>query len=183
MSRVGNRPITVPGGVEVLIEGNEVTVKGPKGELHRSLPQDMSISVQDGVVTVSRPTDSRIHRSLHGLTRSILANMVEGVSQGFQKNLELHGVGYRVQKSGDNLMIQVGYSHPVEIVPPAGITLISEALNQVSVLGIEKELVGEIAARIRAVRPPDRYLGKGIRYAGEQIRRKAGKAGKLGRRK
>jgi large subunit ribosomal protein L6 len=183
MSRVGNRPITVPGGVEVLIEGNEVTVKGPKGELRRSLPQDMSISVQDGVVTVSRPTDSRIHRSLHGLTRSLLANMVEGVSEGFRKNLELHGVGYRVQKSGDSLMIQVGYSHPVEIVPPAGITLISEAPNQVSVLGMEKELVGEIAAQIRAVRPPDRYLGKGIRYAGEQIRRKAGKAGKLGRRK
>lgn len=183
MSRVGNRPITVPLGVEVLIEGNEVTVKGPKGELRRSLPQDMSISVQDGVVTVSRPTDSRIHRSLHGFTRSILANMVEGVSQGFQKNLELHGVGYRVQKSGDSLMIQVGYSHPVEIVPPAGITLISEAPNQVSVLGIEKELVGEIAAQIRAVRPPDLYLGKGIRYAGERIRRKAGKAGKLGRRK
>ncbi len=183
MSRVGNRPITVPGGVEVLIEGNEVTVKGPKGELRRSLPQDMSISVQDGVVTVSRPTDSRIHRSLHGFTRSMLANMVEGVSEGFRKNLELHGVGYRVQKSGDNLMIQVGYSHPVEIVPPAGITLISEVPNQVSVLGMEKELVGEIAARIRAVRTPDRYLGKGIRYAGEQIRRKAGKTGKLGRRK
>jgi large subunit ribosomal protein L6 len=183
MSRVGNRPIAVPPGVEVLIEGNEVTVKGPKGELRRSLPQDMSISVQDGIVTVSRLTDSRIHRSLHGFTRSILANMVEGVSQGFRKNLELHGVGYRVQKSGDNLMIQVGYSHPVEIVPPAGITLISEAPNQVSVLGIEKELVGEVAAQIRAVRHPDLYLGKGIRYAGERIRRKAGKAGKLGRRK
>ena len=183
MSRVGNKPITVPGGVEVLIEGDEVTVRGPKGELRRSLPRDMSISLQDGVVTVSRPTDSRIHRSLHGFTRSILANMVEGVSQGFRKNLELHGVGYRVQKSGDGLIIQVGHSHPVEIVPPAGITLVSEAPNQVSVLGIEKELVGEVAARIRAVRPPDPYLGKGIRYAGERIRRKAGKAGKLGRRK
>jgi large subunit ribosomal protein L6 len=183
MSRVGNKPINVPPGVEILVEGDEVMVKGPKGELRRSLPQDMSISLQDSVVTVSRPTDSRIHRSLHGFTRSMLANMVEGVSQGFRKNLELHGVGYRVQKSGDNLMIQIGYSHPVEIVPPAGITFISDAPNQVSVLGIEKELVGEIAAQIRAVRPPDLYLGKGIRYAGERIRRKAGKAGKLGRRK
>ncbi len=183
MSRVGNKPITVPPGVEIVIEGDKVTVKGPKGELCRSLPQDMSISLQDGVVTVSRPTDSRIHRSLHGFTRSMLANMVEGVSQGFRKDLELHGVGYRVQKSGDGLMIQVGYSHPVEIVPPAGITLVSEAPNQVSVVGIEKELVGEIAARIRAVRPPDPYLGKGIRYAGERIQRKAGKAAKLGRRK
>jgi len=183
MSRVGNKPIAVPPGVEVLIEGDEVMVKGPKGELRRSLPQDMTVSLQDSVVTVSRPTDSRIHRSLHGFTRSTIANMIEGVSQGFRKDLELHGVGYRVQKSGDSLKIQVGYSHPVEIVPPAGITLVSEAPNQVSVLGIEKELVGEIAAQIRAVRPPDPYLGKGIRYAGERIRRKAGKAGKLGRRK
>ena len=183
MSRVGNKPIAVPPGVEVLIEGDEVMVKGPKGELRRSLPQDMTVSLQDSVVTVSRPTDSRIHRSLHGFTRSTIANMIEGVSQGFRKDLELHGVGYRVQKSGDSLKIQVGYSHPVEIVPPSGITLVSEAPNQVSVLGIEKELVGEIAAQIRAVRPPDPYLGKGIRYAGERIRRKAGKAGKLGRRK
>ncbi len=183
MSRVGNKPIAVPPGVEISIEGDKVMVKGPKGELHRSLPQDMSISLQDSVLTVSRPTDSRTHRSLHGLTRSILANMVEGVSQGFRKDLELHGVGYRVQKSEDSLMIQVGYSHPVEIVPPAGITLVSEAPNQVSVLGMEKELVGQVAARIRAVRPPDPYLGKGIRYAGERIRRKAGKTGKLGRRK
>ena len=177
------RAVEIPEGVAVSVEGNTVKVKGPKGELHRSLPQDMSISLQDSVLTVSRPTDSWTHRSLHGLTRSMLANMVEGVSQGFRKDLELHGVGYRVQKSGDSLMIQVGYSHPVEIAPPAGITLVSEAPNQVSVLGIEKELVGQVAAWIRAVRPPDPYLGKGIRYAGERIRRKAGKAGKLGRRK
>ncbi len=183
MSRVGKKPIELPPGVEVSIDGNEVMVKGPKGELRRSLPQDMSISLQDSIVTVSRPTDSRTHRSLHGFTRSMVANMVEGVSQGFRKDLEFHGVGYRAQKSGDNLIIQIGYSHPVEIVPPAGITLVSEAPNQVSVLGMEKELVGEIAARIRAVRPPDPYLGKGIRYAGEIIRRKAGKAGKVGRRK
>ena len=183
MSRVGKRPITVPAGVEVLIEGNEVTVKGPKGELRRAISHDMILSLQDGVLTVSRPTDSRIHRSLHGLTRSLLDNMVVGVSQGFQKDLELTGVGYRVQKSEDNLVIQVGYSQPVEFVPPEGITIITNAPNRASVLGMDKELVGQVAAKIRAVRPPDPYLGKGIRYAGEQIRRKAGKAGKLGRRK
>ena len=183
MSRVGYKPITVPSGVEVLIENNKVTVKGPKGELCRSFSEDMSISLQDGVLTVSRPSDSRGHRSLHGFTRSVLANMVEGVSEGFRKDLELHGVGYRVQKSGDSLTIQVGYTKPVVITPPPGITLISDAPNQASVLGVDKELVGEIAAQIRAVRSPDPYLGKGIRYAGERIRRKAGKAGKLGRRK
>ena len=183
MSRVGNKPIIVPPGVEVSIEGNKVGVKGLNGELCRFLPQDMSISLRDGIITVSRPTDNRIHRSLHGLTRSILANMVEGVSQGFRKDLELQGVGFRAQKSGDNLIIQVGYSQPVEVVPREGITLVSDAPNRISVLGIDKELVGEVASQIRAVRPPDPYLGKGIRYAGEQVRRKAGKAGKLGRRK
>jgi large subunit ribosomal protein L6 len=183
MSRVGNKPIPVPPGVEVYIEGVEVRVKGPKGELRRSFHQDIGISLEDGVLIVSRPTDNRMHRSLHGFTRSILANMVEGVSQGFRKNLELHGVGYRAQKSGDSLIIQVGYSKPVEITPPESIEVISDAPNQISVLGIEKDMVGEFAARIRAVRPPDPYLGKGIRYAGERIRRKAGKAGKLGRRK
>ncbi len=183
MSRVGNRPITLPPGVDVSFEDDKVTVKGPKGEICRSFPQGMNISLQDGVLTVSRATDNRIQRSLHGFTRSMLANMVEGVSQGFRKNLELHGVGYRVQKSGDNLIIQVGYSKPVEMTPPQGITVVSDAPNQVSVLGMEKDIVGEFAARIRAVRPPDPYLGKGIRYAGEYIRRKAGKAGKLGRRK
>ena len=183
MSRIGNKPITVPPGVEISIAGDEVAVKGPKGELCRSFSRDMSISLGDGIVTVSRPSDIRVHRALHGLTRSLLANMVEGVSQGFQKNLELHGVGYRVQKAEDTLVIQVGYSKPVELRPPEGVTVVSAAPNQVSVLGIEKEAVGEFAARIRAVRPPDPYLGKGIRYAGEQIRRKAGKAGKVGRRK
>jgi large subunit ribosomal protein L6 len=183
MSRIGNKPITVPSGVEVKIKGSEVTVKGPKGELYRSFSEDMKISLKDGILTVSRPTDNRIHRSLHGFTRSIIANMVEGVSQGFRKNLELHGVGYRVQKAGDNIMVQVGYSQPIEVRPPDGITIVSDAPNQIGVMGIEKELVGEIAAQIRAIRPPDPYLGKGIRYAGERIRRKAGKAGKLGRRK
>lgn len=183
MSRVGNRPIAVPQGVEVLIKGSEVTVKGPRGELSRSFSPDMTISLQDGIVTVSRPTDNRIHRSLHGLTRSLLANMVEGVSKGFQKNLELHGVGYRAQLSGDKLSIQVGYTKPVEITPPSGISLATEGPTRIGVVGIDKELVGGIAAKIRNVRPPDSYLGKGIRYAGEQVKRKAGKAGKLGRKK
>lgn len=183
MSRVGNKPIAVPPGVEVQIRDNEVTVKGPKGEISRSLTGDISISLQDGVITVSRPTDSRTHRSLHGFTRSILSNMVEGVSAGFRKNLELHGVGYRAQKSEVGLSIQVGYSQPIQFTAPEGITLVSDAPNQIGVLGIEKDMVGEVAAQIRAMRPPDPYLGKGIRYAGETIRRKAGKAGKLGRRK
>ena len=183
MSRVGNRPITVPQGVQVLIAGSEVTVKGPKGELSRSFPQGMVIVLKDGTLTVSRPTDNRIHRSLHGLTRSLLANMVEGVSQGFQKNLELHGVGYRAHKSGEKLVIQVGYTQPVEITPPSGISLAAAGPTRVSVSGIDKELVGQVAAQIRGVRPSDPYLGKGIRYAGERIRRKAGKAGKVGRRK
>jgi large subunit ribosomal protein L6 len=183
MSRVGNRPIAVPRGVDVLIEGSRVTVKGPKGELSRSFSPDMAIMLSDGTLTVSRPTDNRIHRAHHGLTRSLLANMVEGVSDGFQKNLELQGVGYRVQQSGDNLVIQVGYSKPVEIAPPPGISLGTEGPNRIIVEGIDKELVGEVAAEIRAVRPPDPYLGKGIRYKGEQVRRKAGKAGKVGRKK
>jgi len=183
MSRVGNRPIPIPSGVEVVIDGDLVRVKGPKGELSRSIPKDMVLSLEAGVLTVSRPTNGRIHRSLHGLTRSLVANMVEGVSQGFRKNLELQGVGYRVQKTGGGISIQVGYSRPVEVVPPEGITVESDAPNRLSVQGIEKELVGRVAAEIRAIRPPDAYLGKGIRYAGEQIRKKAGKAGKLGRRK
>jgi large subunit ribosomal protein L6 len=183
MSRVGNRPITVPQGVEVLIEGSRVTVKGPQGELSRSFSPDMAISLKDGSLTVSRPTDNRMHRSQHGLTRSLLANMVEGVSKGFQRSLELQGVGYRAQQSGGKLVIQVGYTKPVEIAPPPGISLVTEGPTRIIVSGRDKELVGEVAAKIRAVRPPDPYLGKGIRYAGEQIRRKAGKAGKVGRKK
>jgi large subunit ribosomal protein L6 len=183
MSRVGSKPIAVPAKVQVAVDGNKVTVKGPKGELSRALNADMTISLQKDVLTVSRPSDSRDHRSLHGFTRSVLANMVEGVDKGFRKNLELHGVGYRAQKSGETLSIQVGFSHPVEVVPPAGITFLTEAPNQVAVVGVDKELVGKVAAQVRAIRPPDPYLGKGIRYAGEQVRRKAGKAGKLGRKK
>ena len=183
MSRVGNSPINVPKGVEVSIKGNEVTVKGPKGQLSRSFSEDMSISLKDGILTVSRPTDDRRHRSMHGFTRSILANMVEGVSQGFKKSLELTGVGYRAAKSGEKLVLQVGYTKPVEFAPPAGISLVAEGPTQISVLGIDKELVGGVAAKIRSVKPPDSYLGKGIKYAGERVRRKAGKAGKVGRKK
>lgn len=183
MSRVGRRPITVPAGVEIVIDVERVTAKGPKGELCRSFAGGMEISLQEGVLTVSRATDNRIHRSLHGLTRSLLANMVEGVSQGFRKDLEFHGVGYRVQKVGEGYAVQVGYSKPVDIVPPDGIVVESDAPNRMSISGIDKELVGQFAAEIRGIRPPDAYLGKGIRYAGEQVRRKAGKAGKIGRKK
>ena len=178
MSRVGRMPIDVPPGVEVTIKGSDVSVKGPKGELSRSLHPDMVISLEDGKVTVSRPTDSRDHRALHGLTRSLLANMVEGVAEGFQKNLELSGVGYRAQKVGDKLVLQLGYSHPVEITPPPQVSVAVEGTNRISVVGIDKQLVGEVAAKIRAMKPPEPYKGKGVRYVGERIRRKAGKAGR-----
>jgi len=184
MSRVGRTPITVPQGVTVNINQNEVTVTGPKGELHRRFNPDMSITMQNGSLIVSRPTDSRVHRSLHGLTRSLLANMVEGVTKGFEKSLEIVGVGYRAEKAGDKLIIRVGYSHPVEVSPLPGTTLTVEGTNRIKVSGIDKEVVGEMAAKIRAIRPPDAYKGKGIRYVGEAIRLKAGKAGRaIGKRK
>ena len=183
MSRVGKRPIPVPKEVDVIISGNEITVKGPKGELKRSLHHDMVIELADDVLKVSRPTDSKIHRSFHGLTRSLLANMVQGVSEGFQKNLEIVGVGYRVQAADGKLILQMGYSRPVEFVAPPGIVLNAEGTNKITVSGIDKELVGKVTAQIRAVRPPDSYKGKGIRYAGEQVRLKAGKSGKVGSRK
>jgi large subunit ribosomal protein L6 len=178
MSRVGKLPIPLPRGVTVEIQESEVTVKGPKGELHRSFHPSMSITLKDDNIVVSRPSDQKVHRALHGLTRSLLANMVEGVDRGFEKVLDIVGVGYRAQKSGDNLVLQVGYAHTVEISPPAGISLVTEGANRIKVLGIDKELVGEMAAQIRAVRPPDSYKGKGIRYSGERIRLKPGKAGK-----
>ena len=178
MSRVGRMPIPVPNGVAVNIDQNEVTVTGPKGELSRSFHPDMSISLDDGVLTVSRPSDGRIHRSLHGLTRKLLANMVEGVANGFEKGLEIVGVGYRAEKAGDKLIMRIGFSHQVEVSPLPGVSLDVEGGNRIRVTGINKEIVGEMAARIRAVRPPDVYKGKGIRYAGEKVRLKAGKAGK-----
>jgi len=180
MSRIGKMPILLPPGVEVEIKGSEVRVKGPNGELWRSFDQAMAISLNEGTLTVSRSSDNQIHRSLHGLTRSLLANMVEGVSKGFQKDLELVGVGYRAQKVGEKLVLQVGYSHQVELIPPSGVSVVVAEAQRISVQGIDKQLVGDVAAKIRSVRPPDRYKGKGIRYAGERVRLKPGKSGKVG---
>jgi len=171
-------PIHVPQGVKVTIKGNEVTVEGAKGKLTRAFHPDISIALEDGKLEVTRPTGNRNHRALHGLTRSLLANMVEGVTKGFEKVLELSGVGYRAQKVGNALSLQVGFSHPVEFTPPPGIDIVVEGANRVRVIGIDKELVGRTAAEIKAIRPPDSYKGKGIRYAGEKIRLKPGKAGK-----
>jgi len=171
-------PITVPQGVVVDIKKGEVAVTGPKGELRRRFNPDMSIALNNNSLIVSRPSDSKVHRSLHGLTRSLLANMVEGVTSGFEKTLEIVGVGYRVEKAGDKLVIRVGFSHSVEVSPLPGVSLAVEGTNRIKVAGIDKEVVGEMAAEIRAIRPPDAYKGKGIRYAGELVHLKAGKAGK-----
>lgn len=178
MSRVGKMPIAVPQGVLVTIDDIGVTVKGPNGELQRQFNPDMQISLDDNTLTVSRPSDDRMHRSLHGLTRSLLANMVEGVTSGFVRTLEIVGVGYRARMEGDNLVINIGFSHPVEVKPLPGITLSVEGNNRIKVSGIDKEVVGEMTARIRRIRPPDSYKGKGIRYSGEVVRLKPGKAGK-----
>jgi len=178
MSRVGLLPIPVPQGVKVNIEGNAVTVEGSKGKLSRSFHPDISIALEDENLIVTRPSNNRIHRSLHGLTRSLLANMVEGVTKGFEKILELNGVGYRAQKSDNKLSLQIGFCHLVEFSPLPGVDIEVEGTNRIRVIGIDKEVVGEVAARIRAIRPADSYKGKGIRYAGEKIRLKPGKAGK-----
>jgi len=181
MSRIGKLPVKIPAGVEVTQSGNQLTVKGPKGTLVKELHPDMNISVEDGFVKVTRPSDEKEHRSLHGLTRTLIANMIEGVTKGFERSLEIVGVGYRAQKQGNKLVLSVGYSHPVEIVPEAGMEIDVPAPNKITVRGIDKELVGQLAANIRKVRPPEPYLGKGIRYEGERIIRKAGKAGKAGK--
>ncbi|MGE5674203.1 MAG: 50S ribosomal protein L6 [Mycobacterium leprae] len=178
MSRIGKAPIKLAAGVEIKVEGNLVKVKGPKGELSREVCKDLTITIEDGALHVVRPNDDRQIRALHGLTRSLINNMVVGVTAGYSKSLELVGTGYRAAKSGNNLTLQVGYSHPVEIVPPTGITFTVPAANQITVSGIDKEVVGQIAANVRQVRPPEPYLGKGIRYAGEVVRRKEGKTGK-----
>jgi large subunit ribosomal protein L6 len=178
MSRIGKRPIPVPAKVDVKIDGQAVTVKGPKGELSRVLPAEVEVTQDNGTLVVSRRSESRAARQRHGLSRTLVFNMVEGVSQGFQKRLEIQGVGYRAQVQGRNLVLSVGYSHPVQIEPPDGIQLAVENNTNVIVSGINKEDVGNTAAKIRAVRPPEPYKGKGIRYAGEIVRRKAGKAGK-----
>ena len=178
MSRIGRMPIAVPPGVKVSINEGEVTVLGPKGELHRRLHPDMVIILENNTLKVSRPSDSREHRCLHGLTRTLLANMVEGVTKGFEKGLEMVGVGYRAEKAGDKLALRVGYARLIEVTPLPGISLSVEGGNRIKVSGIDKELVGEMASRIRAIRPPDAYKGKGIRYTGEYVRLKPGKAGK-----
>jgi large subunit ribosomal protein L6 len=177
MSRIGKKPVTVPGGVTVTLEGPRVTVKGPKGELSRTLPAEMRVQQDAGVITVERPSDAGRHRALHGLTRSLLQNMVQGVTEGFSKKLEIHGVGYKAEAHPAGVRLVVGYSHPVEYEAPAGIAIKVETPTQVTVEGIDKEMVGQVAAELRGVRPPEPYKGKGIRYLGEHVRRKAGKTG------
>jgi large subunit ribosomal protein L6 len=175
MSRIGKRPIEIPEGVTVDVKPGAVLVKGPKGELSQIVSAQMAVAEQDGVVTVSRPTDRGEDRALHGLTRSLIANMVEGVTEGFEKRLEIQGVGYRARLQGKALELSVGYSHPVSIAAPEGIDFEVPQPTQVIVRGIDKQLVGEIAARVRRVRPPEPYKGKGVRYVGEHVRRKVGK--------
>ena len=183
MSRIGRLPIAVPSGVDVTIEGRKVTVKGPKGLLSRELHPDMTISREDDTLVVTRPTEQKTHKQLHGLTRTLVNNMVVGVTDGYRKGLEITGVGYRAVKVGEKLQLSLGYSHQIEIEPPQGITFELENPTRLAVVGIDKELVGEIAAKVRSTRKPEPYKGKGVRYAGEQIRRKAGKAGKIGGKK
>ena len=181
MSRIGKLPITIAKGVDVNVQGKTVRVKGPKGELVRNFPDEMSFHIADGKVSVVRANDEKHVRALHGLSRSLLNNMVTGVSDGYTKTLELQGVGYRVQQAGPNVTLSVGYSHPVEVKPPEGIQLEVDGTTRLHVRGIDKELVGQVAANIRKVRKPEPYKGKGIRYLGERVRRKAGKAGKAGK--
>ena len=178
MSRIGNKVITIPAGVEVNINDNFATVKGTKGELKQQFDKDMTFNIEGSEITVVRPSDSKRHRTVHGTTRAILANMIEGVSTGFKKELELIGVGYRAQMQGKKLVLSVGYSHPVEFEEIDGIKLGVEGNTKVSIEGINKEVVGQYAAKVRAVRPPEPYKGKGIRYVGEYVRRKEGKTGK-----
>lgn len=178
MSRIGRKPITIPSGVEVSLAGPHIKVKGPKGTLERDLHPDMQVSVEDGTVVVTRPSEDRFHRSLHGLTRSLVANMVEGVTAGFTKTLEIQGVGYRAAAKGSDLEIALGFSHPVTVKAPPGITLELQSPTRIVVSGADKQAVGQVAAEIRALRPPDSYKGKGVRYSGEYVRKKAGKAAK-----
>ena len=178
MSHIGRLPILIPQDVEVEINGNEVTVKGSRGQLARCFHPDISIALQDGKLTVTRPSDNRVHRALHGLTRSLLANMVEGVSKGFEKILEINGVGYRAQKVGDRLLLQVGYTNTIEFSPSRGVDVSVEGTNRVHVTGIDKEAVGHVAAKIRAIKPADHYKGKGIKYIDEKLRLKPGKSAK-----
>lgn len=180
MSRIGRMPIAVPEGVDIKIKGANVKVKGPKGELSHTFPASMKIKLDDGEIKVTRPSDERTHRALHGMTRALINNMVVGVSEGFEKVLEINGVGYRAELEGQNLVLNVGFSHPVTIEPPEGITFeVDGRTRQIKVMGYDKQAVGQTAAVIRKVRPPEPYKGKGIKYLDEVIRRKAGKAGKV----
>ena len=178
MSRIGRMPVPIPGGVDVTIDGREVTVTGPKGKLSLAVAEPIEVAQSDGVITVTRPNDEGNVRALHGLSRSLVANMVTGVTEGYHKTLEIVGVGYRVQAKGPNLEFSLGFSHPVTVSPPEGITLRVETPTRLVVEGIDKQQVGEVAANIRKLRKPDPYKGKGLRYSGEHIRRKVGKAGK-----
>lgn len=182
MSRIGRAPIAIPEGVKVDVKGNVVSVKGPKGELTRELHKDMIIEVDNGEILVKRPTEEKQHKSLHGLTRSLIANMVTGVTKGFQKNLEIAGVGYRAAKQGNKLVLTLGYSHPVEVEQPKGLDIQVPAPTKITVSGINKEQVGAMAAQIRGYREPEPYKGKGIKYEGEYIRRKVGKTGGKGKK-
>lgn len=177
MSRIGKRPVPVPNGVTVTMNGTTINVKGPKGELSRSLHPDMQVKVENGTITVNRPSDEQNHRALHGLTRSLIANMVEGVTQGYRKQLEITGVGYKAEVRPYGLQLALGFSHPVEYRAPAGIKLSAPQPTAVVIEGADKEKVGQVAAEIRSLRKPEPYKGKGVKYQGEQIRRKAGKAG------
>jgi large subunit ribosomal protein L6 len=183
MSRIGRLPITVPSNVDVTIDGRVLTVKGPKGTLTRTLHPDMIVSREEGTIVVARPTEQKTHKQLHGLTRTLVNNMVVGVTDGYRKGLEITGVGYRAALNGQKLTLNLGYSHPIEIDPPSGISFEVETPTRLAVVGIDKELVGQTAAQVRSTRKPEPYKGKGVRYAGEKIRRKAGKAGKIGGKK
>ncbi|MDA8202021.1 MAG: 50S ribosomal protein L6 [Chloroflexi bacterium] len=183
MSRIGRLPIPIPAGVDVTLDGSTVTIKGPRGELRREIAPEVTLVREDGALRVERPRDDKRSRELHGLTRTLVANMVTGVTAGYRKPLEITGVGYRAQKVGDKLQLTLGYSHPIEIEPPAGISFEVDNPVRLAVVGIDKELVGQVAATVRATRKPEPYKGKGVRYAGERIRRKAGKAGKIGGKK
>jgi len=183
MSRIGRLPISVPAGVEVTLTGSHVSVTGTRGTLERSLPPSMRIQVEGGVITVERPSDTTMHRSLHGLTRTLLANMVEGVSRGFTRELDLVGVGFRASKQGQDLVLTLGYSHPIRYTPPPGVSIEVPVPTQIAVSGADKEIVGQVAAKIRSFRKPEPYKGKGVLYRGEQVRRKAGKSGKAGKAK
>jgi large subunit ribosomal protein L6 len=178
MSRIGKLPIPVPSGVDVQIDGQQISVKGPKGTLAHTIIEPITVEREDGVLQIKRPDDERRNRALHGLTRSLVNNLVVGVTEGYEKKLEIHGVGYRVQLKGSDLEFSLGFSHPVKVSPPEGITFAVESPTRFSVQGIDKQRVGEIAANIRKLRKPDPYKGKGVRYAGEKIRRKVGKTGK-----